>query len=354
MRKSWIVVAAIILSIGNSISCKAEEAAAQSESTCQQTMESLWHWQEDADGWKYVEDNGIYKKHCWDKINGYWYYFDYEGYMVTDWKKIKGINYCFGEKGDLKLGWCYNEEDEKWYYFKQDGTVTKGWYHAFDGSWYWFSPRGKMTDSGYRKINGKRYYFFDNGQLAANQYVGLSYMDENGWRNKKFDIVIHGKQKASSVSSEIKDEFTQAFKNIPREWIKKFNDQGWQILYYPDKDFFSAPMTGAGLYFVCHKVDTHYKKIKICDPNDIPAAIGEYIGYAAGCYQEDNEEVLNIFNYINSVEEFVYIPDYYADDKMFYFGRLVETYLGSDSTRKEMEESVPEVTEQLKEILYSQ
>uniref|UniRef100_UPI003260ADEB hypothetical protein n=1 Tax=Clostridium sp. NkU-1 TaxID=1095009 RepID=UPI003260ADEB len=83
------------------------------------------------------------EKNRWEEINGYWYYFDNEGYMVSDWTRIGGMNYCFSETGELQLGWCYNDEEEKWHYFHEDGIAQKGWYQEANGSWYWFSPRGR-------------------------------------------------------------------------------------------------------------------------------------------------------------------------------------------------------------------
>ncbi len=354
LGKEWMAVAAcIILSIGSAMATMAEETVIQ-KGTSSQAVLPEFKWQEDSNGWKYVDVKGKYKKNCWEEINGYWYYFDKDGYMANDWTRIRGVNYCFQETGELELGWCYDDDEEKWYYFNEDGTAKKDWYQDDDESWYWFSSKGEMASSGYKNIKGKRYFFFDNGQLAANQYVGLFYMDENGWRNKDFDIVKEGKGRSFSVSSEIKDGFTEALKNIPREWIKKFNDQGWQILYYPNKEYFSAPLTGSGTYFVCHKLDTNYKKIKVCKPEDMTEAFGEYIGYASGCYKNGNKDATDLMMNKVLVEEFVDMPDYFADDMTFYFGKLVSAYVGSNTARDEMDEAAPEVTDILKKILYSQ
>lgn len=355
MRKIWIAAATgFIFSIGSVAVSMAEETRGQEETAYKQAAETDWQWKEDSGGWKYVDASGAYKKNCWEEINGYWYYFNNDGYMASDWTRIKGFNYCFSETGELQLGWCYDEDDEKWYYFNEDGTAKKGWYQDDSENWYWFSIKGEMASSGYKSISGKRYFFFDNGQLAANQYVGLFYMDENGQRNKEFDIVIEGRGQSGSVASEIKNEFTEALKNIPREWIKKFNDQGWQILYYPKKEYFSAPVSGNGTYFVYHKLDANYRKIKICKPEDLTAAFGEYIGYASGCYKNDSKEATDLLMGRVSVEEFVNIPDFYDDDMTFYFGKLVEAYVESPASRKEMDEAAPEVTDILKEILYTQ
>lgn len=210
----------------------------------QQASVSDRQWQEDSGGWKYVNAAGEFKKNRWEEISGYWYYFDNDGYMVSDWTRIGGMNYCFSETGELQLGWCYNDDEEKWHYYNEDGTAQKGWYQDKNGSWYWFSTKGEMASSGYKNVAGKRYYFYDNGQMAANQYVGLFYMDENGQRNKEFDISIDGKKTSASVSSEVKDAITEATKNIPRDWIRKFIDQAGRSSTIQEKKVFFCANDG--------------------------------------------------------------------------------------------------------------
>lgn len=346
LKKRWKAAAAgLIFAIGSVTVSMADE-------TAQQKAETDWQWVEDSAGWRYENVQGEYKKNCWESIDGFWYYFNRDGYMASDWTRIGGVNYCFSETGELLLGWRYEEENEKWYYFDEDGTAKKGWYQDEDGSWYWFSQKGEMAASGYKTIEGKRYYFFDNGQMAANQYVGLNYMDENGQRNRECDIVIEGRKNASTVSSEKREAFTEALKNIPREWIKRFNDQGWQILYYPNKTYFSAPLSGGSPYYVCHKLDTSYRKLKVCSPEALTEAFGEYIGYAAGLYENDSEEARDLFMNRGLLDPFVDVPDYYADDTKFFFGKLVEAYLGSSTIKAELEEWAPEAAEILKRVLY--
>jgi len=333
----------------------AEENGQEQSSACnQQEASKDWQWKEDFGGWKFIKEDATYKKNCWEKINGSWYYFGFDGYMSTDWTRIRGMDYLFLESGELQLGWCYNDEEERWHYYNEDGTAQKGWFHDQDGSWYWFSTKGEMACSGYKYVTGGRYYFFDNGQMAANQYVGLSYMDETGNRNKDFDIIIESKKNSSTVSAEVKEAFTEASKNLPRDWVKRFTDKGWKILYYPDKRYFSAPNTGSGVYYVCHTLDTTYKKIKICNPSDLTEAFCEFIGYEYGFYDGKSQEATDLSMSKALVEEYVSIPDYYSDDMKFYFGKLAAVYLESASTRSEMEASAPEVTQILKKILYGQ
>ena len=330
LKKRWlaVVIAGIILSLGSVTSSMAAEDNGQ--------------------------EDGTYKNNCWEKINGSWYYFNADGFMCTGWARIGGIEYLFGEKGDLQLGWCYNEKEEKWHYYNQDGSPQKGWIQDQDGNWYWFSEKGEMASSGYKYISGSKYYFYDNGQMAFNQFVGLSYMDGTGVNNKNFDIVIEGSQDSSSISAENKELFTEAFKNIPRDWVKRFIDEGWEILYYPDKQYFSSRTTENGIYYVCHKLDTSYKKIKICNLPELTEAFSEFIGYEYGCYDERSQEAMDLLMDKSLVEKFVNIPEYYEDDIKVYFGQLAGVYLKSESTRAEMEETAPDVTRILKKILYGQ
>lgn len=355
LKKTWITVSVcILISLGCITVSSAEEAVSTPSGGKSIAPETKWSWQKDFDGWKYVDGQGGFKKNTWEDINGSWYYFDNDGYMATDWVKIKGVEYYFLESGEQEIGWCYNEDDEKWHYYGKDGKVQKGWFQDVDESWYWFSTRGEMVSSGYKNISGNRYYFFDNGQMAANQYVGLAYMDEKGVRNRELDISVKGKKGSYTLPAEVKDAFTESSKNVPRQWVKKFIDQGWEILYYPDKQYFSAPMTGNGIYYVGHQLDTNYKKIKICNPGELAEAFGEYIGYASGCYKSSSKLGTDLMMYRDSLEDFIYVPDYYSDDITFYFGKLIGAYVESPYTRSEMEVASPEAINILKSILYEQ
>lgn len=375
MKKRWVAaIAGILFSLGSLTVSMAEpvgpgensqtateqetpeySAAAQETSVGSDAGEgkSEYQWKEDSGGWMYTTEDGKYKKNCWEEIDGYWYHFDRDGYMAVDWVKINGCYYLFRETGDLAIGWCYNDELDKWYYYNPDGTIQKGWFQAEDGSWYWFTTRGEMAAGGYKTIDNKRYYFYDNGKLAANNYVRLYYMDENGQRDKEHDIVIEGKGKESSVSTETKNGITEAMKNVPGGWIKYFADHGWEILYYPDKEYFSAPETGSGRYYVYYKLDTSYRKIKFCKPEGLTAAFGEYIGYAANLYGDDSQYAADIYMNKGDLEAYLDVPDYYSDDMKFYFGKLVEAYLSDEETQISMEEESPEVCETLQTILYS-
>lgn len=305
-------------------------------------------WQEEDDGWRYLYEDLTFPKNIWMEIDGSWYYFDNMGTASTGWKKIGGEYYCFESDGRLAQGWWYNDDDENWYYFDDDGSKHSGWLYDA-GSWYWFNSRGQSQKEGYKTIDGARYYFFDNGQMAANQYIGLNYMDDNGQRDETYDILIEGK--SGKISAEEREGITEALENIPRSWIKYFIDHKWRFMYYSDRDYFSAPDTGDEAYYLYHKLDTSYRKIKFTDPQSLTRAFGEYIGYASGCYEEDSEYAIDLGMGQRSVSDLVDIPSYFDNDSQFYFGRLCEVFLDT-GTNAELKEADPRVYQIINEILH--
>ena len=48
------------------------------------TYEGTISWKSDATGWWIEDSEGWYAASCWQKIDGYWYYFGSDGYMVTN------------------------------------------------------------------------------------------------------------------------------------------------------------------------------------------------------------------------------------------------------------------------------
>ena len=60
------------------------------------TYEGVGSWHSDGYGWWYGDTSGWYASNCWQKIDGYWYYFDDSGYMVTN-QRIDG--YWIGADG---------------------------------------------------------------------------------------------------------------------------------------------------------------------------------------------------------------------------------------------------------------
>ena len=107
-------------------------------------------WKQNKTGWWWQEDNGSYPVSQWKVINGKWYAFDERGYMRSGWFLSNG----------------------KWYYLgaANDGSMKTGW-QLVNGSWYYLNP--------------------GNGDMAANQWIGIYYVNGSGvWDQGKTKDLI--------------------------------------------------------------------------------------------------------------------------------------------------------------------
>lgn len=129
---------------------------------------SKGHWELDESQWKYSNGDGTYKTSQWLLLNGVWYYFDAKGIMQTGWTKVGDATYYMDASGAMQAGWLYL--DDTWYYLGSSGARVAD-------CWQW--------------INNKCYYFDNDGCMAANTWIGDSYVDTSGaW--------VPGKQKVVS------------------------------------------------------------------------------------------------------------------------------------------------------------
>ncbi len=351
-------------------------------------------WTGDSMDSRYLLEDGTFLEKSWLFQNGRWYYLDENGYPAAGWNKIKGKWYYFSEDtGRMAVGWAYNHEEDEWYYLNEDGTRKTGWLQS-GGIWYWLNSDGVLYDDGWRMVDGHKYYFHSNGQLAAGQYIGTAYYGADSLRNPAFDMNIQGKRKPSD---EEKEAITRALENIPRQWMDRFLADGWEFMYYTDRKYMEAPMTDRGVYYVHHKTDQKYKKIKFTEPESLTRAFGEYVAAALEADPEQKkkaEELYFISEELSSgykkikftepesltrafgeyvaaaleadpeqkkkAEELYFIseelssgsglPDLYADDYEVWFGVLFENYCDSD-IRSEMQMLVPELCSVLNEML---
>ena len=123
-----------------------------------QTYPGIIQWKSDSKGWWIEDTTGWYPVSTWQKINGYWYYFDASGYMASsEW--VDG--YWLGSDG----AWIY-EESGAW---KNDGT---GWWFEDTSGWY---PSGK-----WQKIDGSWYYFDGSGYIVTNKYIDGYWLGSDG------------------------------------------------------------------------------------------------------------------------------------------------------------------------------
>lgn len=303
-------------------------------------------WTGDGEDWQYMLPDGMYLEKSWLYDDGRWYYFSSSGYMQTGLRKIGSNYYFFRENGEMATGWAYDADEEQWHYMDEDGVVTKGWLQK-GGAWYWFDSKGVMYNKGFRMVDGHKYYFYEDGQMAANQFVGMNYYDENGLRDNRYDMTIQGKRKPTN---EERDKITQALSGVPREWIKKFVESGWEFMYYTDKKYFSAPRTDQGIYFVYHKTDKNYKKLKFTNPETLAMAFGEYIAYATGNDKEDNDFMADFYQYLSESSMAQSLPSYFDSDPAMWFGWLIQCY-GNTEIRIDMKRNSPDLVKNLEKAL---
>lgn len=111
----------------------------------------------------------------WLKDGSKWYYMQpYMSYceIISE----DGWLYCTNVKGEYKqiVGNGFYDMDNKTVYLKNNRLVTNKW-EKIDGKWYYFDYNGSMYNNGAFKIDGKYYYFDASGVMADSGWVRDSY-----------------------------------------------------------------------------------------------------------------------------------------------------------------------------------
>lgn len=122
-------------------------------------------WKEDKNGWWFKRDNGSFPYSKWEKIGGYWYYFNSKGYCLTSqWLKDKEKCYYLTESGAMATGWVL--VGSEWFYLDGSGAMVTGWV-KYKNEWYYMTnERGNMVSNQFVK-HGKGWYFIkENGAMA--------------------------------------------------------------------------------------------------------------------------------------------------------------------------------------------
>lgn len=115
-------------------------------------------WKSNSKGWWIEDTTGWYPVSMWQKINGYWYYFDASGYMASsEW--VDG--YWLSSDG----AWDYPETGS-W------SSDNNGWWYGDTSGWY--------ASSRWQKIDGYWYYFNNSGYIVTNKYIDGYWLNSNG------------------------------------------------------------------------------------------------------------------------------------------------------------------------------
>ena len=97
-------------------------------------------WEEDPDGWRYID--------------GRWYVFDGTGYMIADswYDDSTGLWYYLGEDGAMLSGqWL--EDDGAWYYLTADGSMAADAYVPDPRGWCYVNAEGEWDGRYYDRID---------------------------------------------------------------------------------------------------------------------------------------------------------------------------------------------------------
>ncbi len=161
--------------------------------------------------WYYYKANGK-EASGWEKMGGYWYYFDplLRNRMVNYCHfYIDGKFYRFDMDGHMlcsqwyKFGSC-------WYYYKANGTEAKGW-EKIGGYWYYFDKNwnNSMLENERFEINGNIYRFDEKGHMVT------------GWYKDEYDDWYYYEADGAEVSG---------WKRVGNYWYYFKYDEGNRML----------------------------------------------------------------------------------------------------------------------------
>lgn len=123
-----------------------------------QTYEPTMSWKSNSVGCWIEDTSGWYPVSQWQKVDGYWYYFNADGYMASsEWRD----GYYLSGSGALDY-----EPTASWY------KDSKGWYFMDTSGWY---PYGQ-----WQKINGSWYYFDGSGYMVTSRYIDGYWIGADG------------------------------------------------------------------------------------------------------------------------------------------------------------------------------
>lgn len=134
-------------------------------------------WERTPSGnWMYIHEDGSFTTNGWERIDGYWYFFDQSGYMYTGWLEHNGKIYYLNEnapgRGRMVTGWKYistGQSESHWFYFESNGEMVIGWkYLEYNGtsSWFYFNTSGIMV-TGWQYIGSNWYFFNSSGRMQT-------------------------------------------------------------------------------------------------------------------------------------------------------------------------------------------
>ena len=123
-----------------------------------------WIYDENHQKWFYFKQDGTAAKNTWKDD----YYLKNDGTMAsTEWVYDESYGSWYYLKADGKYArneWFYYKNG--WYYLNETGAMEKGWLEV-SNKWYYLDQDGKM-ETGWIQVDGKWYYLDESGALLTN------------------------------------------------------------------------------------------------------------------------------------------------------------------------------------------
>jgi Putative cell wall binding repeat. len=109
---------------------------------------SSYTWHKDSNGWWFTRGDGKYAYGGWLKVEGRWYYFNSDGYMAqNEWRDNYWLGNDGAWTYSPKL--CWHRDSNGWWVQDSSGWYPVNKWQKIDGYWYYFDNRGYMTVNKY-------------------------------------------------------------------------------------------------------------------------------------------------------------------------------------------------------------
>jgi hypothetical protein len=122
-------------------------------------------WKSDNRGWWNTKGNSY--SIGWDKIDGKWYYFKYDGYMKTGWIKYDAVWYYLSNSGALDNSMTTKTMPAQSYTYVQCEEIASAWFSNSHQRGYKFKV---ISD---KKLYDDGKYFFTIYSMDLGKDVGF-------------------------------------------------------------------------------------------------------------------------------------------------------------------------------------